>query len=109
MTWQQFREEWVRLNACKFCDGSHMHTCTLYQCKPAREKAGRYFEKVVAQEEIRAMKRKYVTDLRPWFTESLKMSNIVTAVWLISDEKKKQLVVKFNEELSGMERMAYLR
>ena len=55
------------------------------------------------------MKRKYVTDLRPWFTESLKMSNIVTAVWLISDEKKKQLVVKFNEELSGMERMAYLR
>ena len=55
------------------------------------------------------MKRKYVTDLRPWFTESLKMRNIVTAVWLISDEKKKQLVVKFNEELSGMERMAYLR
>lgn len=55
------------------------------------------------------MKRKYVTDLRPWFTKSLKMGNIVTAVWLVSDEEKKQLVVKFNEELSGMERMAYLR
>lgn len=55
------------------------------------------------------MKRKYVTDLRPWFTESLKMRNIVTAVWLISDEEKKQLIVKFNEKLSGMERMTYLR
>ena len=109
MTWQQYREEWVRLNACKFCKGSHMHTCSLYQCKPAVKKAEEYFETVIAQEEMRTMKRKYVTDLRPWFTESLKMRNIVTAVWLISDEKKKQLVVKFNEELSGMERMAYLR
>lgn len=109
MTWQQFKEEWARLNACKFCDGSHMHTCTSYQCKPAIEKAGRYAEKVIAMEEIRKMKRKYVTDLRPWFTESLKMRNIVTAVWLISDEEKNQLIVKFNEKLSGMERMAYLR
>lgn len=77
MIWQQFREEWVRLNACKFCEGFHMHTCSLYQCKPAIEKAGQYFETVIAQEEMRTMKRKYVTDLRPWFTESLKMRNIV--------------------------------
>ena len=33
----------------------------------------------------------------------------MTGVWLISDDKKKQLIVKFNEEMSGMERMAYLR
>ncbi len=109
MTWQQYREEWVRLNVCKFCKGSHMHTCSLYQCKPAAKKAEEYFKTVIAQEEIRTMKRKYVTDLRQWFTESLKMRNIVTAMWLISDEEKKQLIVKFNEELSGMERMAYLR
>lgn len=51
MTWQQFREEWVRLNVCKFCRGSHMHTCSLYQCQPAIEKAEKYFEKVVSQEE----------------------------------------------------------
>lgn len=55
------------------------------------------------------MKRKYVTDLRPWFTESLKMRNIVIGAWIISDDTKKQLIVKFNEEMSGMERMAYLR
>lgn len=109
MIWQQFREEWVRLNACKFCEGFHMHTCSLYQCKPAIEKAGQYFETVIAQEEMRTMKRKYVTDLRPWFTESLKMRNIVIGAWIISDDTKKQLIVKFNEEMSGMERMAYLR
>lgn len=108
MTWKQFGEGWVRLNACKFCEGSHMHICSLYQCKPAVKKAEEYFETVIAHEEIWTMKRKYVTDLRQWFTESLKMRNIVTAVWLISDEEKKQLIVKFNEELSGMERMAYL-
>lgn len=56
MTQQQIREEWVELNACKFCIGSHLHTCTSYQCKPAVEKAAEYFEEVVAQEEIRTMK-----------------------------------------------------
>lgn len=60
-------------------------------------------------EEIRTMKREYVTDLRPWFTENMKMRNIVTEIWFISDKEKKQLIVKFNEKLSGMERMAYLR
>lgn len=57
MTWQQYREEWVRLNVCKFCKGSHMHTCSLYQCKPAVKKAEEYFETVIEQEEMRTMKK----------------------------------------------------
>lgn len=41
------REEWVKLNTCKFCVGSHLHSCTGYDCKEAVKKAEEYFEKTV--------------------------------------------------------------
>lgn len=53
MTWQQDKEEWVRLNTCRFCIGSHLHTCTSYQCKPAIKKAEECFEKVIVKKENR--------------------------------------------------------
>lgn len=51
---------------------------------------------------------KRVTDLRPMFTESLMASGIVTGAWIMSDDKKKEIVVKFNGIMSKMERMTYL-
>lgn len=39
------REEWAKLNTCKFCVGSHLHSCTGYDCKEAVKKAEEYFEK----------------------------------------------------------------
>lgn len=39
------REEWVKLNTCKFCVGSHLHSCTGYDCREAAKKAEEYFEK----------------------------------------------------------------
>lgn len=38
------REEWVKLNTCKFCVGSHLHSCTGYDCREAAKKAEEYFE-----------------------------------------------------------------
>lgn len=55
MTWQQYKEEWVGFNTCRFCAGSSIHTCSLTDCKPALKEAGQYFETVIAKEEIRAM------------------------------------------------------
>ena len=52
---------------------------------------------------------KQVTDLRPWFTENLNMSNLVTGAWIFTDGEKKQLVIKFNSTMSRMERAVYLR
>lgn len=43
---KQDKNEWVKYNACKFCIGSNMHTCTRYSCKEAMEKAEEYFDKV---------------------------------------------------------------
>lgn len=39
------REEWVKLNTCKFCVGSHLHSCTGYDCREAVKKAEEYFER----------------------------------------------------------------
>lgn len=54
-------------------------------------------------------KQKYITDLSQWFTARLRENCFVTGAWIISDDDKKQLVVKFNGIMSKMERMVYLR
>lgn len=84
MTRQQDREEWVRLNTCRFCIGSHLHTCTGYRCEPAIKQAEEYFDKVVR------MKMKQATDLTPFFTEQLKgneNSNTIEVVYLTTQPK----------------------
>lgn len=39
------RDEWVRLNTCRFCVGSHLHSCTGYRCEPAIKEAEEYFKR----------------------------------------------------------------
>lgn len=55
------------------------------------------------------MKRKYVTDLQPWFTEKLKAGRIVEEAWLISDDESKEIVVKFKNIMSKIERSMAVR
>lgn len=42
---QQDRAEWVRLNTCRFCVGSYLHSCTGYRCEPAIKEAEEYFKR----------------------------------------------------------------
>lgn len=55
------------------------------------------------------MKRKYVTDLRPWFAKNLKAGSIVTGAWLISDENNTEIVVRFDNMMSKIERSMAIR
>lgn len=50
-----------------------------------------------------------VTDLHPWFTRQLRKNCFITGAWVISNNEKKQLVIKFNGIMPKMERMVYLR
>lgn len=43
---QQGRDEWVRFNTCRFCMGSHLHSCTGYDCKDAIKQAKEEFDKM---------------------------------------------------------------
>lgn len=93
MTRQQDREEWARLNTCRFCIGSHLHTCTGYRCEPAIKQAEEYFDKVVR------MKMKQATDLTPFFTEQLKGNENIEKAWILTDgDEEKNLVIKFGDE-----------
>lgn len=109
MTWKQYRKEWIKHNTCKFCRGNDLHTCLLYRCRDAVRKAERYFDNVIKEEEVKRMKRKYVTDLRPWFTEKIKAGNIVTRAWLISDENNTEIIVRFDKVMSKIERSMAIR
>ena len=42
---KQDREEWVRMNTCKFCVGSRLHSCTGYDCRDALKDAEEYFDR----------------------------------------------------------------
>ena len=53
--------------------------------------------------------QKHVTDLREWFTERMLTGDIVEGLWLITDDDKKELVIKFNGKLSRAERLIYLQ
>lgn len=56
------REEWVRLNTCRFCIGSHLHSCTGYDCRDAVREAENCFEKMqkARKGEKRMFKVKFV-------------------------------------------------
>lgn len=45
---QQDRDEWVRLNTCRVCIGSHLHSCTGYDCRDAIKQAREYCDKINA-------------------------------------------------------------
>lgn len=43
-------ESWAAGNCCEFCEGRRMHTCTLYECEPAIEKAKKYAVQILKLE-----------------------------------------------------------
>jgi len=58
---QRDKEEWVRLNICRFCIGSHLHTCTGYKCEPAIKKAEEHYDKMQILPKRRSgMKKEYL-------------------------------------------------
>lgn len=60
------REEWVKLNTCKFCVGSHLHSCTGYDCREAVKKAEEYFEKTVRRNDMRLIRCDFCGKEIPW-------------------------------------------
>lgn len=87
---QQDRDEWVRLNTCRFCIGSHLHSCTGYDCRDAIRQAEEAFDK---------MKMNRATDLTPWFTDDLKGNGNIVSAWILSTDDKKEIVIKFSKDI----------
>lgn len=46
------REEWVKLYTCRFCVGSHLHSCTGYDCREAVKKAEECFDRMEKKNKI---------------------------------------------------------
>ena len=106
MTRTEYKEEWVRLNTCSFCLGSQRHTCTSFRCQPAYERAKEYFENVIAKEEA-VIERRYIIDLSAYFT-SPKTREVIAGIWIIADNRKKELAIQFRNEVPDAQRAACL-
>lgn len=108
MTWKEYKDTWLSHNTCRFCQGSHMHTCTSYSCRPAFKKAEEYFGRVIARDEVAAGKRKFVTELTPRFTKESLERYMVSGVWIIRNFQRKELVVRFRDSVPEMQQSACL-
>lgn len=108
MTWEEYKNEWISHNTCRFCPGSHMHTCTSYSCSPAFRKAKKYFNRVIARDEVAAGKRKFIIELTPRFTEESLERHMVSGAWIISDSQRKELVVRFRDSVPEMQQSVCL-
>lgn len=97
----------MRLNACKFCTGSRMHTCSSFSCRPAYDEAREYLEKMVAKEEVASGRRKYVTEVakKGYGMEGLED---VDRAWLAEGSEKKELIIRFKPHIPGMQQAAYI-
>lgn len=108
MTWEKYREEWLRLNTCNFCQGSRMHTCTSYKCQPAYKEAGEYFDRVVARDEVASGKRVYVASLSPYIGKEFAEGLGITGAWMLSG-KKEEIIIRFHDNIPNMQQAAYTR
>lgn len=83
-----------------------MHTCTSFRCRPAYEKAEAYTESVIARIEVAKKKRKYV---KPMELRELKAEALpVTEAWIVSDDRRKELIIRFRDDLPKVQQSAYL-
>lgn len=108
MTWEKYREEWLRQNTCNFCQGSRMHTCTSYECPPARKEAEEYFGRVVVRDEVASGKRVYVASLSPYIGKEFAESLGITGAWMLSG-KKEEIIIRFHDNIPNMQQAAYTR
>lgn len=109
MSWREYRDGWLRMNSCRFCQGSRMHTCTSYRCQPALERAAEYFESFVAQHEVASGRRKYVEDLTIRFREEPLLGHLITGAWVMRDLREGELVIRFHDSMPGMQQAACAR
>lgn len=76
---------------CKGCFGAANNDCD--HCEELKEES--------EQQEI------FFTDLTTYFTKNMK--DVLIGAWIIQDEKKKELILKFDERISGIEKMVYMQ
>lgn len=50
----------------------------------------------------------FFTDLTPYFTEDIK-GGVLTGAWIVEEGEKKELILKFDEYVSGVETLVYLQ
>lgn len=108
MIWEEYKEEWLRQNTCNFCQGSRMHTCTSYECPPARKEAEEYFERIVARDEIASGKRAYAINLRPYIEKGFAENLGIIGAWLISG-RKEEIIIQFHDNIPNMQQAACTR
>ena len=106
MTWEEYGKQWLRMNTCKFCIGSRMHTCNTFSCRPAHEDAEKYLEEMVAKEEVASGRRKYITEMP---RNEIGLLGDVDRAWLVEGNEEKELVIRFAPRIPGMQQAAYVR
>lgn len=50
----------------------------------------------------------FFTDLTPYFTKDIK-DGVLTGAWIIEEGEQKELILKFNEHISGIGKIVYLQ
>lgn len=50
----------------------------------------------------------FFTDLTPYFTKDIK-DGVLTGAWVIEEGEQKELILKFDEHISGIEKMVCLQ
>ena len=108
MTWEEYKDTWLSHNTCRFCPGSHMHTCTSYSCTPAYKKAGKYLDKVIAWNEVADGKRKFVTESSLCLTEESPYRDMVSGAWAVRDLQGRELVIRFHDSVPEMQQSVCL-
>ena len=108
MIWEEYKRKWLRENICNFCQGSRMHTCTSYKCQPAYKEAGRYLEQVIARDMVASGKRVYVIRLFPHISKSFIVENEIAGIWLLSDNRKEEIIIQFHNIIPRMQQGVYV-
>lgn len=109
MIWEEYKKKWLRDNTCNFCEGSRMHTCTSYECRPASEEAERYFERIVVRDEIASGKRIYTANLFQYIKKDMLMELGISGIWLLSGNRKEEIVIRFSDNIPKMQQAVYVR
>lgn len=75
------------MNECKGCFGAASGDCD--HCEDMKEEC---------------RKKNRVVDLTPYFSKKIKL---LTGAWIVEGEETKELLLKFDERMSGLEKLVY--
>lgn len=108
MIWEEYEKEWLRRNTCNFCQGSRMHTCTSYKCQPAYKEAKRYLGRVIARDLVASGERAYAINLLQHISVSFIVENKIDGIWLLSDNRKEEIIIRFRDIIPRMQQAVYV-